>query len=231
MTAGQVVEAPDGTDVVLVDIGQRVLVQTPVVRVWDVTLQPGELQPWHLHHNPYLVLSLEASPGRMDWLDGSEPRYLDEYVGGAVYRPTSPVHRLTNIGATTYRNRLVEFLQLGENSPVVVDVGAGGRSTRGEEPPGPVLPDGRTPVLVHRHATTWTVTVAPGTTTTLQLPAQPHVLAALERTDDQAAGVRITDGGPVELTNPGPTPRSYFVVELSHLADLDAARTPHQEAP
>lgn len=231
MTAGQLVRAPDGTEVGLVDIGQRVLAQTHAARVWDVTLEPGELQPWHLHHNPYLVLSLEPSPGRMDWLDGSAPRYLEEYVGGAVYRPTSPVHRLTNIGTTSYRNRLVELTELGENSPVVVDIGPGARSVQGEAPPGPVLPDTRTPVLVHRHATIWTATVAPGATTTLELSALPHVLAALERSDDAAGGVRIVDGGPVQLSNPGPTPQTYFVVELSHLANLADARTPHQEAP
>jgi hypothetical protein len=44
----------------------------------------------------------------MDWLDGSEPRFLDEYVGGSVCRPVSPVHRLTNIGEAHYRNRLIE---------------------------------------------------------------------------------------------------------------------------
>jgi hypothetical protein len=68
------------------------------------------------------VLSIEGSQGRMDWLDGSEPRFISEHRGGSVYRPVSPVHRLTNIGTSRYRNRLVELKDLGENLPEPLDI-------------------------------------------------------------------------------------------------------------
>src|SRR5689334_6373533 len=100
---GQIVHSPDGEEIVLADIGLVELFDNPVVRVWDVSLQPGETHPWHLHHNPYVVLSISGSECRMDWLDGSAPRFLNEYRGGAVYRPLSPVHRLTNIGDRFYQ--------------------------------------------------------------------------------------------------------------------------------
>ncbi|SEQ23421.1 hypothetical protein [Lentzea albida] len=119
---GDVVLSPSGEEVVLVDVGQRVLHDDPVIRVWEVALEPGETHAWHLHHNPYVVLSVEGSEGRMDWLDGSEPRFVHEHRGGHVYRPVSPVHRLTNIGTTSYRNRLVELKDLGENLPEPLDV-------------------------------------------------------------------------------------------------------------
>lgn len=126
MTAGQIVTSPGGEQIVLGEIGQTVLLDNPRVRVWEVVLEPGEFQPWHLHHNPYLVLNVESSPCRMDWLNGDPPRYLEETVGGVVFRPTSPVHMLTNYGDRTYRNRLVELKDLGEeavgdlpSSPVV----------------------------------------------------------------------------------------------------------------
>ena len=117
MTAGQVVTSPQGEEIVLVDVGQTVLLDNDAVRVWEVDLEPNGRQPWHLHHNPYIVLCLNTSAGRMDWLDGSPPRFIREYVGGAVMRPTSPVHRLTNIGESRYRNRLIEMKDLGEERP------------------------------------------------------------------------------------------------------------------
>lgn len=119
---GDVVLSPSGEEIVLVDVGQRVLHDDPVIRVWEVALAPGETHPWHLHHNPYVVLSIDGSEGRMDWLDGSEPRFISEHRGGHVYRPVSPVHRLTNIGTAFYRNRLVELKDLGENLAEPLDV-------------------------------------------------------------------------------------------------------------
>ena len=116
MTAGTTVFAPDGTEVVLGEIGTRVLLKNSRVRVWEVSLQPGEAQGWHLHHNPYVVLCLSTSPCHMDWLDGSPARQLSETVGGSVYRPVSPVHMLTNDGTALYLNRLIEILDLGEEA-------------------------------------------------------------------------------------------------------------------
>jgi hypothetical protein len=116
MTAGTTVQAPDGTEVVLGEIGTRVLLENSRVRVWEVDLAAGEAQAWHLHHNPYVVLCLATSPCHMDWLDGSPARQLSETVGGSVYRPVSPVHMLTNDGDTQYLNRLIEILDLGEEA-------------------------------------------------------------------------------------------------------------------
>ena len=203
---GQIVRAPDGEGIVLADIGLVELLDNPVVRVWDVSLPPGGVHPWHLHHNPYVVLSLRGSEGRMDWLDGSEPRFIREYPGGAVYRPVSPVHRLTNIGDRFYQNRLVELKDLGENLPLPADVGEGARSVEGEHP-GPQLPDGRRPVIRHPHVSVWTVRLAPGEQRVLDLDAVPHVLAELA--DDGA--VAFHPGGPLTVRD-----RGYFVVALTY---------------
>jgi hypothetical protein len=208
---GDVVISPSGEKIVLVDIGLVELYDDALVRVWDVSLEPGECHPWHLHHNPYVVLSLSGSDGRMDWLDGSEPRFISEYRGGAVYRPVSPVHRLTNIGKSFYRNRLVELKDLGEHLGEPLDIGPGGRSVKGERP-GEPLADGRLPVLLHDHVSVWTVDVADSRELDL---VGPHVIAAIDVPgDDPAGGVRLHPGGPVTLTNAG----EWFVVELSYLS-------------
>ncbi|WP_063747093.1 hypothetical protein [Saccharothrix sp. NRRL B-16314] len=194
---GDVVVSPSGAEIVLVDVGQVVLYDDPLVRVWDVALEPGETHPWHLHHNPYVVLSIAGSDGRMDWLDGSEPRFISEYRGGAVYRPVSPVHRLTNIGKSFYRNRLVELKDLGEHRAEPMDIGPGARSAEGEP-----LPDGRVPVLLHDHVGVWTLS---GDGLEVDLVG-PHVLAALD-----SGEVRLHTGGPSVLTG------DWFAVELRYL--------------
>jgi hypothetical protein len=56
---GDIVISPSGEEIVLVDVGQVVLYDDPLVRVWEVALEPGETHSWHLHHNPYVVLSVE----------------------------------------------------------------------------------------------------------------------------------------------------------------------------
>ncbi|MGC7100637.1 hypothetical protein ACPZ19_38675 [Amycolatopsis lurida] len=221
---GDVVHAPDGTKVVLVDVGVTELLDNPVVRIWDVTLDGYAQHPWHLHHNPYLVLSLRGSDGRMDWLDGSPPRFISEYSGGAVYRPTSPVHRLTNLRDQTYQNRLVELKNLGELLPEPLDIGPGARSVEGETV-GPDLTDGRRPVIDHPHVRVWTVDVPPRGSAELSLSALPHVLARIdapELAEDPQGGTTFHDGDALTLTNAAAHVRTWFIVELTYLDNLDA---------
>lgn len=223
---GDIVYTLQGERIELVDIGMTVLVDNPVVRVWDVTLQGHAQHPWHLHHNPYVVLSLQGSEGRMDWLDGSPERFISEYRGGAVYRPTSPVHRLTNLRDCVYQNRLVELKHLRELLPEPVDIGEGARSIEGEVI-GPELPDGRRPVIEHPHVKVWTVDVESGAKVDLELTEVPHVLALVDAPDpatDPSGGVRHHEGGPLTLDNEAAERQTWFVTELTYLNDLDAIR-------
>ena len=221
---GDIVYSPQGERIELVDIGMSVLVDNAVVRVWDVTLQGRAQHPWHLHHNPYVVLSLQGSDGRMDWLDGSPERFISEYRGGAVYRPTSPVHRLTNLHDRVYQNRLVELKDLGELLPEPLDIGEGARSIEGEVI-APDLPDGRHPVIDHPHVKVWTVDVETDSKIDLGLTRVPHVLALVDAPDpvaEAAGGVGYHEGGPLTLTNDSADRQTWFIVELTYLEDLDA---------
>ncbi|MGC4806202.1 cupin [Micromonospora sp. DT233] len=107
--------APDGSQVQLGAVGQRVVFENEQVRVWEISLEPGERQPWHHHLNPYLVIALSAADNRIDALAGGDPRLVHEAVGGVVYREPGEVHMLTNDGDTRYHSRLVELKCLGEN--------------------------------------------------------------------------------------------------------------------
>ena len=77
-------------------------------------LEPGELQPWQLHHHPYLVLALEEEHNRMDFLDGSEAKHMHEIPDRVVNCDPGKVHNLYE-GNTRHVNRLIELKQLGED--------------------------------------------------------------------------------------------------------------------
>jgi hypothetical protein len=178
MTAGTTVLAPDGTEIVLGEIGTRVLLENSRVRVWEVALDGGEAQAWHLHHNPYVVLCLATSPCHMDWLDGSPARQLSETVGGSVYRPVSPVHMLTNDGDGPYRNRLVELLDLGEEAsgePYTVAEGVPAESAFGEAGESPTKTVVDEPDVRVQH-----VTPEPGTSYTWHTGAYPALVVDLD---------------------------------------------------
>lgn len=111
-------EEPEQVDVELGDIGTSVVFENEHVRVWEVRLEPGETQTWHKHHHPYLIVGIEGADNRMDFLDGSEPRHMQETPGRVVFRDAGKVHMLTNEGTTRYVNRLVELKALDENTEV-----------------------------------------------------------------------------------------------------------------
>ncbi len=211
MTKGQIVTAPDGEHIVLAEIGQVVLVEDVEVRVWEVSLAPGEVQPWHLHHNPYLVLCLQASAGRMDWLDGSAPRFLNETRGGAVFRPTSPVHRLTNIGDSHYRNRLIEFKAFGENR--AADAGAfDAAATTAVPADDAVLSNELTAVCQIVVPPAATISVPPAGHPQVLLPLDPAPLA-----DDPTGGVRLIGDRATDIANSSTHEQTHLLVELRYL--------------
>lgn len=111
-------ESPEEVDVELGDIGTSVVFENEHVRVWEVRLEPGETQTWHKHHHPYLIVGVEGADNRMDFLDGSEPRHMQETPGRVVFRDAGKVHMLTNEGTTRYVNRLIELKMLDENLEV-----------------------------------------------------------------------------------------------------------------
>lgn len=121
MAAGNTVLSADGGEIVLGDVGQHVVFENDAVRVWEITLEPGEQQQWHQHHHPYLVVALESADNRIDPLDGGQPRLVHEPAGGVVYREPGEVHRLLNHGNTRYRSRLVELKQQGDHREEVTD--------------------------------------------------------------------------------------------------------------
>jgi hypothetical protein len=66
-----------------------------LVRVWSVTLDPGQRQPWHQHLLPYLIVPLTEGSNEMTFDDG-RVRETHEKPGDAIWREPGIPHELLN---------------------------------------------------------------------------------------------------------------------------------------
>jgi quercetin dioxygenase-like cupin family protein len=89
-------------------VGQRVIFENDLVRVWEIVLQPGETQPLHRHDLPYVVISVQSAVNVIESADG-ERIDVTEPRGAVVFREPGATHSLTNVGETTYVARLLEI--------------------------------------------------------------------------------------------------------------------------
>lgn len=91
------------------DIGDRILLENDLVRVWEVRLEPGQTLDFHIHYHPYLVLSLSGGANEIETISGKRIA-TDEPAGSYVFiDEMREVHRLTNRSNVTYLSRLVEM--------------------------------------------------------------------------------------------------------------------------
>ena len=89
------------------NIGTRVLADHEKVKLWELSLEPGQSSEWHAHQNEYVFIVIEPSRLRAEYDDGTVHED-DSEAGDAVFLEPTP-HRVTNVGATRYRNIIVEL--------------------------------------------------------------------------------------------------------------------------
>jgi len=97
-------------------VGTRLLFENERVRVWDLTLAPGETLPLHRHELDYLYVVIGDGSLQTGFADGTvdEPRQMAD--GDVRFREVnSPdgaeraTHSATNVGQTPWRNIVVEL--------------------------------------------------------------------------------------------------------------------------
>lgn len=101
-------------------VGQTLVSETELVRVWMMHLEPGERMPFHRHVLNYFWTALLPGKARSRYGDGSIRLY--EYHRGETLHLDFPggsgmVHDLTNIGDTPIAFVTVEFLD-SSNRPL-----------------------------------------------------------------------------------------------------------------
>ena len=93
------------------DIGSKLLFENDRVKVWDLTLAPGEGTGKHRHTNDYLYVVIGG--GHLQAVDAegnkSEPRPMDD--GEVRWREIDgeDVHEAINTGSEPWRNIIVEL--------------------------------------------------------------------------------------------------------------------------
>ena len=91
-------------------VGNRILFENDLVRVWEISLEPGDHLPLHSHALPYLVVTIEATHVRVFEHDGQAYDPTDA-PGDVTFREAGQIHELQNISPSRYVNRLIEIKQ------------------------------------------------------------------------------------------------------------------------
>jgi quercetin dioxygenase-like cupin family protein len=106
-------------------VGSRLLSENDTVRVWMITLAPGERIGFHRHVLNYFWTSVNGGKGRQNVHDGTTVEYTyqpgetrHEVYGAGEYK----VHDLTNIGDKDLIFMTVEFKN-SANKPLPLPAG------------------------------------------------------------------------------------------------------------
>jgi quercetin dioxygenase-like cupin family protein len=89
---------------------EKLLLKNRRVRVWEMSLDPGEIYPLHRHRYPYLSIMLEDATVALTDPMGRVER-LRVRKGDVIWRVPPDDHSVRNVGRTRFRNRLVELLE------------------------------------------------------------------------------------------------------------------------
>lgn len=91
-------------------VATKVLFENDRVRVWDMTLKPGEASKHHLHENDYLFVYLAKSTLTL-FAEGKNPETSTNGPLFVEYREVGPgiVHHVRNDGDADHREILVEL--------------------------------------------------------------------------------------------------------------------------
>jgi beta-alanine degradation protein BauB len=94
-------------------VGQRLLCENDRVRVWEISLAPGERHVFHCHRTSYFWVAHTAASVRVGYPDGTYHDY--EHQAGEVTYMEIPkgernIQDLTNTGGTSLHLTTIELL-------------------------------------------------------------------------------------------------------------------------
>ena len=95
-------------------VGSRLLFENDRIRVWDITLAPGERLPFHCHRTSYFYRCESAGISQVRTPDGGVGTYeslADEVTFHEIPAGETLIHDLSNAGETVLRFTTVELLR------------------------------------------------------------------------------------------------------------------------
>jgi len=90
-------------------IGDRVMYENALVRVWDFVVEPGRNKGWHRHELPYVIIPMTDGDIELESALTGAIEHPKGKIGEPIWRDAGEVHDLRNVGTATYRNILVEI--------------------------------------------------------------------------------------------------------------------------
>jgi hypothetical protein len=95
-------------------VGTAMLLENERIRVWDITLAPGERMPFHCHRTTYFYRCESGGPWRLRTLEG-EVVHGEDAPGAVTFHELASderlIHELTNVGDAPLRYTTVELLE------------------------------------------------------------------------------------------------------------------------
>lgn len=95
-------------NVKLGDIATKLILENEFVKIWDLTLNPGEATDWHKHLMDYIFVVTDNCRVNTEYIDGSV-EYQNDAIGRVEYRKIDKVHRLVNVDNKIYKNIVIEI--------------------------------------------------------------------------------------------------------------------------
>jgi quercetin dioxygenase-like cupin family protein len=93
-------------------IGTGELFENDRVKVWDFVLEPGEAVAMHTHRRDHVIVVLEGGDLEVEYGDGRRQAYSPkpgDVHYGRVDGEVADTHDARNVGATRYRNLVIEL--------------------------------------------------------------------------------------------------------------------------
>jgi quercetin dioxygenase-like cupin family protein len=90
------------------DVATKLLFENDMVKIWELSLAPGESSSWHHHTMDYITVGLTESHMKREMEDGSGDE-THPVPGQWRYAEKHQPHRVTNVGNSQHRNILIEL--------------------------------------------------------------------------------------------------------------------------
>ena len=90
--------AEDISKLTLGPIGDRVMYENELVRVWDFVVEPGKSKGWHRHELPYVIIPMTDGDIELESALTGEIERPKGKIGEPIWRDAGEVHDLRNVG-------------------------------------------------------------------------------------------------------------------------------------
>jgi quercetin dioxygenase-like cupin family protein len=91
----------------MAEVGTKLLFENERIRVWEFTLQPGEMIEAHKHEHDYFFYPIEGGTLEVTRPSGVTRATLE--AGKVYYRPGGDTHAAKNVDDHRYHEILVEL--------------------------------------------------------------------------------------------------------------------------